>query len=88
MGSKNKLQSEADRLQQLLLETLAKEKVVQQALGSNVDLLSPQKKIKNAAEKDSARVPKDDLFKLPPLKEDLGASTSFDTTSSLDDSTR
>lgn len=48
--NKNKYQNEADKLQHLLLEALAKEKVVQQALGPSTSALltnsSPKKVIK------------------------------------------
>ncbi|XP_055593128.1 DNA excision repair protein ERCC-5 [Uranotaenia lowii] len=76
--SKSKYHNEADRLQQLLLETLAKEKVVQQALGSATNLLiSPTKKVGNSS-KDQGEP--DEIFKLPPLKEDSpfkNADSSF-----------
>ncbi|CAO1329632.1 unnamed protein product [Diamesa serratosioi] len=66
LQSKSKIQNEADKFEQLLLESLAKEKIVQQALGGAVSqLLSPQKK--------STKLKKDepvDIFKLPPLKEE------------------
>ncbi|XP_017860288.1 PREDICTED: DNA repair protein complementing XP-G cells homolog [Drosophila arizonae] len=63
---RNKLSNEADRIQALLLQSLAKEKVVQQALGKNAELLlkSPGKRL--VAEK-SNKSDEDDLFKLPEL---------------------
>lgn len=71
--NKNKYQSEADKLQQLLLEALAKEKVVQQALGPSTSALltSPKKPIKKTDDNDADN----DLFKLPPMKEDLLQNT-------------
>lgn len=68
--SKNKLLNEADRLQSLLLASLAKEKVVQQALGeSAINILSKSSPVKGLGGKEKAE--EDDLFKLPDLKEDL-----------------
>lgn len=56
------------------MEALAKEKVVQQALGPSTSALisnaSPKKSIKKS-EQDT----EDDLFKLPPLKEDTSINT-------------
>uniref|UniRef100_A0A182Y0E6 Uncharacterized protein n=1 Tax=Anopheles stephensi TaxID=30069 RepID=A0A182Y0E6_ANOST len=72
--SKNNYQNEADRIQQLLLETLAKEKVVQQALGSATNILiSPSKKaITNGGPSTSKQPDREEepdaIFKLPPLK--------------------
>ncbi|EAA14799.5 AGAP008939-PA [Anopheles gambiae str. PEST] len=72
--SKNNYQNEADRIQQLLLETLAKEKVVQQALGSATNILiSPSKKaITNGGPSTSKQPDREEepdaMFKLPPLK--------------------
>ncbi|XP_058123945.1 DNA excision repair protein ERCC-5 [Anopheles ziemanni] len=72
--SKNNYQNEADRIQQLLLETLAKEKVVQQALGSATNILiSPSKKAITSGGAGSSKQPgqeeePDAMFKLPPLK--------------------
>lgn len=66
--NKNKYQNEADKLQHLLLEALAKEKVVQQALGASTSALlknSPTKKVNQKADDEE-----NDLFKLPPLQED------------------
>lgn len=72
--NKNKYQNEADKLQHLLLEALAKEKVVQQALGPSTSALltnsSPKKVIKKTGEE-----AEDDLFKLPPLNEDTIQNT-------------
>lgn len=62
---RSKLSNEADRIQALLLQSLAKEKVVQQALGTNAELLlkSPGKRpaVVNLSKND------DDIFKLPDL---------------------
>lgn len=62
-------------MQQLLLESLSKEKIVQQALGATAtQLLTPTKnstKVLNQSDPD-------DLFKLPPMKEDTG-DQSLDT---------
>lgn len=83
--SKSKYHNEADRLQQLLLETLAKEKVVQQALGSATSLLvSPSKKPGNNSK--TADEP-DEIFKLPPLKEDSPFKNADSSQTDLDDST-
>ncbi|KAH8335238.1 hypothetical protein KR067_011247 [Drosophila pandora] len=62
---RNKLSNEADRIQALLLQSLAKEKVVQQALGKNAELLlkSPAKRPPPGKSKDN----EDDMFKLPEL---------------------
>ncbi|TDG45817.1 hypothetical protein AWZ03_007772 [Drosophila navojoa] len=77
---RNKLSNEADRIQALLLQSLAKEKVVQQALGKNAELLlkSPGKRL--AAEK-SSKNDEDDLFKLP----ELPASTAAQLNDSNED---
>ena len=65
--NKNKYQNEADKLQQLLLEALAKEKVVQQALGPSTSaLVSPRKSAQKVDDGDE-----NDLFKLPPMQENL-----------------
>ncbi|KAM7352013.1 rad2 superfamily protein mus201 [Cochliomyia hominivorax] len=65
---RSKLNSEADRIQALLLQSLAKEKVIQQALGPNAELLltSPIKKLTNnkAIRKEDTM---DEMFKLPEL---------------------
>ncbi|XP_052866228.1 DNA excision repair protein ERCC-5 [Anopheles cruzii] len=71
--SRNNYQNEADRIQQLLLETLAKEKVVQQALGSATNILiTPGKKSVPAsggsASKQQPIEERDEMFKLPPMK--------------------
>lgn len=56
------MHNEADRIQQLLLATLAKEKIVKQALGDNAKLLiSPVKRRKDDVQ--------EDMFKLPPIQE-------------------
>lgn len=78
--SRSKHLTEADRIQQLLLSSLAKEKIVQQALGVSAETLiqsptkSPRKKFQ-AADPDA-------IFKLPEMKVDLNKSdeTSEDTT--------
>ncbi len=64
--NKAKLHSEADRLQSLLLSSLAKEKAVQQALGSELasQLTSPKKRLK------PSDIEKEDIYKLPPIPED------------------
>ncbi|XP_058452689.1 DNA excision repair protein ERCC-5 [Malaya genurostris] len=83
--SKSKYHNEAERIQQLLLETLAKEKVVQQALGSATNLLiSPTKKPGNSS-KDPGEP--DEMFKLPPLKEDSPFKNTDKSMTDLDDST-
>lgn len=65
---RGKISNEADRIQALLLQSLAKEKVVQQALGTNAELLlkSPSKR---AVAGKSSKNDEDDLFKLPELPE-------------------
>lgn len=69
----------------MLLETLAKEKVVQQALGSATNLLvSPTKKLGNSSKEQSEP---DEMFKLPPLKEDSPFKNADDSQTDLDDST-
>ncbi|XP_058822992.1 DNA excision repair protein ERCC-5 [Topomyia yanbarensis] len=83
--SRSKYHNEAERIQQLLLETLAKEKVVQQALGSATNLLvSPSKKPGNNS-KDPGEP--DAMFKLPPLKEDSPFKKIDSSSTDLDDST-
>ncbi|XP_017068559.2 DNA repair protein complementing XP-G cells homolog [Drosophila eugracilis] len=87
---RNKLSNEADRIQDLLLKSLAKEKVVQQALGKNAELLlkSPAKRPPPAKKNDE-----DDLFKLPELpaasvEQDNPSESDRDTSdSSFDEST-
>lgn len=75
--SKNKLLNEADRLQALILNTLAKEKVVQQALGGSATDILAKSPIKPVREDKSE---KDDMFKLPPMNEDhLMAGPSTET---------
>ncbi|KAH8353421.1 hypothetical protein KR084_010831 [Drosophila pseudotakahashii] len=78
---RNKLSNEADRIQALLLQSLAKEKVVQQALGKNAELLlkSPVKRPPPAKKNDE-----DDLFKLPELP---AASAGLDNTGESDQDT-
>ncbi|XP_053961407.1 DNA excision repair protein ERCC-5 [Anastrepha ludens] len=94
---RSKLNNEADRIQALLLQSLSKEKVVQQALGINAQLLlkSPSKR-QSVAINDGAV--KDDIFKLPelPNEEEVGieienkdtrnTSTIFETSTSTEDS--
>ncbi|XP_023303108.2 DNA excision repair protein ERCC-5 [Lucilia cuprina] len=91
---RSKLNSEADRIQALLLQSLAKEKVVQQALGPNAELLltSPIKKLAgNKASRKEDTV--DDMFKLPELpssskskpNEDETTDESFNESSFYDD---
>ncbi|XP_023177543.2 DNA repair protein complementing XP-G cells homolog [Drosophila hydei] len=63
---RNKLSNEADRIQALLLQSLAKEKVVQQALGKNAELLLKSPVKRSTIEK-SNKNDEDDLFKLPEL---------------------
>ncbi|KAH8378088.1 hypothetical protein KR093_009123 [Drosophila rubida] len=97
---RSKLSNEADRIQALLLQSLAKEKVVQQALGTNAELLLKSPSKRPAAGK-SNKTDDDDLFKLPELPasatqlneadselEDQDfASTSATSDSSFDEST-
>jgi DNA excision repair protein ERCC-5 len=64
--SKSKIQSEAERLEQLLLETLAKEKIVKQALGDPEKLLiSPSKLPKPKPTREEER---DEMFMLPAIE--------------------
>lgn len=84
--NKARLHSEADRLQGLLLSSLAKEKAVQEALGTELasQLTSPKKKVKPSENE------KEDIYKLPPIPEEsVGADiaqqssdSSFDEKSS------
>lgn len=79
--NKNKYQNEADKLQQLLLEALAKEKVVQQALGpSTSELITSPKKPAN--QKSLKEDDEDDLFKLPPIQENQTDDSLTDLTES------
>lgn len=67
--NKSNFRSEADRLQQLLLESMAREKIVQQALGEEgVKMLSPPKTERPG--KPTLNSSKDDLYILPPISED------------------
>lgn len=66
--NKNKYQNEADKLQHLLLEALAKEKVVQQALGASTSALLNSSPPKKAIQKNDDE--ENDLFKLPPVQDD------------------
>lgn len=80
-----KYQSEADRLHQMLLDSLAKEKIVQQALGpSEAALLASPAKAAIQPPPDD----RDDIFKLPPMKEnELDSSLDqSQSASDLDDS--
>lgn len=61
--------NEADKLQHLLLEALAKEKVVQQALGPAATAMLTSGPSKKATQKETDD-DENDLFKLPPMKED------------------
>lgn len=74
--------NEADKLQQLLLEALAKEKVVQQALGASAALLASPKKSNHKANDED----ENDLFKLPPMQEDLAKDDSQTDISESDSS--
>lgn len=68
----------------MLLEALAKEKVVQQALGATTSALlnsSPQKKVIHKADDEE-----NDLFKLPPMQDDLPKDDSFTDLSESEDS--
>lgn len=67
---KTKIQNEADRLEQLLLASLAKERIVKQALGDPEKLLSPPKLSKAPKQEEP-----DDMFKLPPLKQEIATSS-------------
>ncbi|XP_055709950.1 DNA excision repair protein ERCC-5 homolog [Phlebotomus papatasi] len=73
--TKKQFLNTADRLQELLLEALAKEKVVQQVLGDSAPLLtkSPKKKVE-----EEQKPNRDDMFKLPPLESP--PTTSLDDT--------
>lgn len=73
--NKNKYQNEADKLQHLLLEALAKEKVVQQALGASTSALLSSSPSKKAAQKPTDE--ENDLFKLPPIQEDQPKDDSY-----------
>ncbi|EDW85247.1 uncharacterized protein Dwil_GK18419 [Drosophila willistoni] len=80
---RNKLSNEADRIQALLLQSLAKEKVVQQALGASAEQLllkSPGKR--PAASK--SKSDEDDLFKLPELPAAASAGAAMDDSSDQD----
>lgn len=79
--NKAKLNSEADRLQSLLLSSLAKEKVIQQALGSELasQLSSPKKRTK------PSDIEKEDIYKLPPIPEKSVGDAIESSDSSLDE---
>lgn len=68
----------------MLLEALAKEKVVQQALGASTSALlsgsPPKKAIKNTDDEDN------DLFKLPPVQDDLPKDDSYTDPAESDES--
>ncbi|XP_060666641.1 DNA excision repair protein ERCC-5 [Drosophila nasuta] len=97
---RSKLSNEADRIQALLLQSLAKEKVVQQALGTNAELLLKSPTKRPAAAK-SGKTDEDDIFKLPELPASAAqfneadseledqeyASTSATSDSSFDETT-
>lgn len=77
--SKNKLLNEAERLQNLLLATLAKEKVVQQALGSTaVDILAKSPVKPPVVSKSRPDI--DEMFILPPLVEEEDPTPGPSTT--------
>lgn len=80
--NKAKLHSEADRLQSLLLSSLAKEKVIQQALGSELasQLTSPKKRIIKPSD-----IEKEDIYKLPPIPEESVADAIESSDSSFDE---
>ena len=64
-------------MQHLLLESLAKERIVKQALGTSSNQLVSPSKIRAPA--DDRNEEKDNMFKLPPLK-----SEGFEMTTSLE----
>lgn len=78
---KAKLHSEADRLQGLLLSSLAKEKAIQQALGSELasQLTSPKKRAK------LSDTEKEDIYKLPPIPEQSVGDAMESSNSSPDE---
>lgn len=79
---RSKTQNEANRVEQILLETLAKEKIVQQALGKSVkDIVSPRK----AQQLRESRKNEDDLFVLPPMAEGLGVSRLADSDDDIEE---
>lgn len=74
---RSKTQNEANRVEQILLETLAKEKIVQQALGKSVkDIVSPRKAQQL---RESRKQAEEDMFILPPIAEGLGVSRLADS---------
>lgn len=77
---RNKLVNEADRIQTLLLQSLAKEKVVQQALGSKAtgELLKASPSKNRNRSKDSNA----DIFKLPDISKNEFPATETDFNSS------
>ncbi|XP_068151835.1 LOW QUALITY PROTEIN: DNA excision repair protein ERCC-5 [Drosophila tropicalis] len=80
---RNKLSNEADRIQALLLQSLAKEKVVQQALGASAEQLllkSPAKRPPASKSKND----EDDIFKLPDLPVAASAGAAMDDSSDQD----
>ncbi|XP_013116867.2 DNA excision repair protein ERCC-5 homolog isoform X1 [Stomoxys calcitrans] len=79
---RSKLSNEADRIQNLLLQSLAKEKVVMQALGPNAEQLLTSPIKKKASKEDSV----DDMFKLPELPESSKKQGKVAGDSSMDDS--
>lgn len=68
----------------MLLESLAKEKIVQQALGASSALLATPPKGKNKKDRSSEPSP-DDLYKLPPMKE---VDSSIDNESTINSATK
>lgn len=78
--NKAKLHTEAERLQNLLLSSLAKEKAIQQALGSELaNQLSPKKRIK------PSEIEKEDIYKLPPIPEESIGNAIESSDSSFDE---
>ncbi|KAG4066024.1 hypothetical protein HA402_001271 [Bradysia odoriphaga] len=80
--NKAKLHSEADRLQGLLLSSLAKEKAIQEALGTELasQLTSPKKRVKPSDNE------KEDIYKLPPIPEEaVGEAIAQSSDSSFDE---
>lgn len=79
--NKAKLNSEADRLQHLLLTSLSKEKVIQQALGTDLAnlLTSPKKKTK------PSEIEKEDIYKLPPIPEESVGKSIESSDNSFDE---
>ncbi|KAL5279802.1 ERCC5 family protein [Megaselia abdita] len=82
-ANRNKILSEAERIQNLLLQNLANEKIVQTALGASASELlkitssqrSPQKSQKRKKQEEED----EDLFKLPEIPEDPSTSKDWET---------